>query len=133
MKRVLIAIDNYELYNNIKKEIDNIEIVSKDIIYREGVLEFLEDDNKINYVILNEKIIGEIKQEKLLKKIKEINKKIKIIFLSQSQEYGHLVDFNIEEFNIKKINTIINWNFVKENKEKVEYLKNTSLNKKIEN
>ena len=84
MKKIITAINNPKLNEELKKE-NNFEIVGKDIQYKEAILEILEKINNIDLIIINEKIPGEITIEKLIKKIKLINEKIKIIFILENK------------------------------------------------
>lgn len=84
LKKIITAIGNPKINEELKKEI-NFEIIGKDIQYREAIIEILEKNNKINFIILHEKIPGEINFDKLIKKIKIINKKIKIIFIIEKE------------------------------------------------
>ena len=84
MKKIITAINNPKLNEELKKE-RNFEIIGKDIQYREAILEILEKNNKIDLIILSEKIPGEIQLEKLIKKIKFANEKIKIIFILEKE------------------------------------------------
>ena len=78
---ILTAIKEEEIEKEIKK-INKINIVNKNIEYKEGILEVLEKNKNINYIIISEILPGEIEFNKLLEKIKVINNKIKIIILS---------------------------------------------------
>lgn len=98
MKKIITAIDNPKLNEELKKE-KNFKIIGKDIQYKEAILELLEENNNIDMIILSEKIPGEIKLEKLIKAIKLINEKIKIIFILEKE--------NIELENILVKNNII--------------------------
>ena len=69
LKKIITAIGNPKINEELKKEI-NFEIIGKDIQYREAIIEILEKNNKINFIILHEKIPGEINFEKLIKKNK---------------------------------------------------------------
>ena len=84
MKKIITAICNPNLNEELKKQ-KNIEIVCKDIQYREAILEILEKNKDIDYIIISENIPGEINIEDLITKIKNINKKIKIIFLLKKE------------------------------------------------
>ena len=84
LKKIITAINNPKLNEELKKE-NNFEIVGKDIQYKEAILEILEKINNIDLIIINEKIPGEITIEKLIKKIKLINEKIKIIFILENK------------------------------------------------
>ena len=84
MKKIITAINNPKLNEELKKE-KNFEVIGKDIQYKEAILELLEQNNKIDLIILSEEIPGEIKLEKLIEKIKMINEKIKIIFILEKE------------------------------------------------
>ena len=84
MKKIITAINNPKLNEELKKE-RNFEIIGKDIQYREAILEILEKNNKIDLIILSEKIPGEIQLENLIEKIKFANEKIKIIFILEKE------------------------------------------------
>ena len=77
MKKIITAIDNAEINKLLKKE-EDIKIISKDISYKEGILEQLEKNKEVDIIIINEKIDGEIQLNKLIKKIKEKIKNIEI-------------------------------------------------------
>ena len=107
MKKVMVAVDDEKLLKNIKiEELKNEKIIIKKIQYREGILENLKNDKKIDFLILNENIPGQISIEELIKKIKKINKKIKIIFLFKKKEIEKekkLKELKIDNiFNIEK-------------------------------
>ena len=84
LKKIITAINNPKLNEELKKE-KNFEVIGKDIQYREAILEILEENKNINLIILSEKIPGEIKLENLIKKIKNINEEIKIIFILEKE------------------------------------------------
>ena len=115
MERIITAIGN-PIINKKLKENKKIKIIGKDIQYREAILEILEKDKNINYIILSEKIPGEIDIENLIKKIFKINRKINIIFLLKQENKEKeiiLKKLNVKEIylerklNIKKIINII--------------------------
>ena len=78
MKKIVTALNNPELQKNIAKN-KEIKIMGKDIQYKEGILEILEKNKNIDYIILDENLPGEIEIKILKEKIEEINDKIKII------------------------------------------------------
>ena len=84
MKKILTAIGNPEIAQNLSKE-NNIEINYKDIHYKEGILEILENDNKINLIIINEKIPGKIEINLLIENILKINPQIKIYLILENK------------------------------------------------
>ena len=94
MKKIITAINNPKLNEELKKQ-NNFEIVCKDIQYKEAILEILEENKKIDIIIISEQILGEINFENLIKKIKLINEKIKIIFILENKNN------NLEKILIK--------------------------------
>ena len=81
--KILIAINSSYLINKI----NDLKIIKINLLYREAILELLEKDNNINYILISEKIPGQISIEDLIKKIKIINKKIKIIFFLENENF----------------------------------------------
>ena len=84
MQKILTAIGNPEIAQKLSKE-NNIEINYKDIQYKEGILEILENDNKINLIIINEKIPGKIEINLLIENISKINPQIKIYLILENK------------------------------------------------
>lgn len=99
MKKIITAVNNPNLHDELKNE-NNIKIIGRDIQYREGILELLENDTEINYIIIDEKIPGEIELNKLIEKIIEKNKKIKIIILIKKENRNKI---NLKNKNLIKI------------------------------
>ena len=122
MKKIILAIENKKLLKKIKEN-KNIKIIANNLQYREAILEFLEKNNKIDFILISEKIPGEISVEKLIKKIKNINKKICIIFFLEKEN-------NTKENKLKNLG-IKNIYIIKKikNKEIIELLEK----KEIEN
>ena len=100
MKTIITAIDNHQIYTELKNNKD-IKIIGKDLIYKEAILEILEKNKNINVIILYEKILGEINFFELIKKIKNINKKIKLIIILENK--NEKLEKNLKKINIKKI------------------------------
>ena len=67
MKKIITAVNNPNLNEKLKNE-NYIEVIGKDIQYKEGILEFLEKNKNIDLIIINEKLHGEINLINLLKK-----------------------------------------------------------------
>ncbi len=129
LKKIITAIGNPKINEELKKEI-NFEIIGKDIQYREAIIEILEKNNKINFIILHEKIPGEINFEKLIKKIKIINKKIKIIFIIEKE--NKILEKILKKNKIKSIyySEKINKKELIEIIEKENTKRNKNINKK---
>ena len=144
MKKIITAIGNPILNEYLKKE-EDIIVIGNDIQYQDGIFEILEKDNNINLIIISEIIIGENTIEKLIEKIKIINRNIKIIIILENKneelENKLIAKGIIKIFyhNNIEINKFIK--FIKENKEneneelkqEINNLKNLILeNKKID-
>jgi len=82
---IITAINNEKIFKELKSE-KNIKIISNDIQYKEGILEILEKNKNINYIIFNENLYGQIKIEELIKKIRIINNKINIIIILNKKD-----------------------------------------------
>lgn len=116
MKTVITAVANPIINNELKKE-KNIEVIGNDIQYQDGIIEVLEKNYRINYIILSDILIGEGNLINLIKKINYINKEIKILIIltnGNKKTYDDLVSCGIEkifynnEVEIKEIIKIIN-------------------------
>ena len=83
MKKIITAIGNENINNELKKEKD-IEIIINDIQYKEGIIEILEKYQEVDYIILDSSLQGDITTEELIKQINIINKNIKIIIISEN-------------------------------------------------
>lgn len=85
IKKILTAIGNPILNNELKK-LNELAVVENDIQYKEGILEILEINNNIDFIIISELLPGEINLIELIEKIKIINNKIKIIIILDNYE-----------------------------------------------
>ncbi|MDR0979154.1 MAG: P-loop NTPase [Lachnospiraceae bacterium] len=100
MIKIVTAIGSPEI-NTELKNVEDYEIITRDIQYEEGLLEILEKNISINILILSNKIIEENKFKELIKKIKNINSLIKIIIILKKE------DSELEEYlKVKGINNI---------------------------
>lgn len=136
MKKVLLAINDKKLIKKIKEN-KNINLVNNNLQYREAILEILEKNKNIDFILINENLPGLISIEKLIKKIKIINNKINIIFFLEKYDINkknRLKVLNInniyydKKININKILNLINKNNYKiENK-----INNNKIKKKEE-
>ena len=122
LKKIITAIDSPEINEKLKKEY-KLEIVGKDIQYREAILDVLKKRKEVNTIILYEKILGKITIEELITEIQKINSNINIIFFLEKNNKEKIL--KLHEKNIKNIYT--------KKEIKIEYLINILNNKKIEN
>ena len=127
MKRIITALGNPNLSEKIKKY-KNIEILTKDIQYQEGIFEVLEKEKNIDFLILSENLLGKNKIENLIKKIKEKNNKLKIILVmeNKNENIENILYFNGVNkifYNNEKIINIIKY-IENKNEEKNTEIKN---------
>ena len=94
IKKIITAIGNPILNNELKK-IEGLAVIENDIQYKDGIIELLEINKKIDYIILSELIPGEINLIDLIKLIKNINNEIKIIVILENND--ELKNTNINE------------------------------------
>lgn len=109
MIKIITAMNNPNLNEELKKE-KNIKVIGRDIQYKEGILELLENNIEINYIIIDDNLPGEIEINKLIEKIIEKNKKTKIIITIKKE--------NKNKIKLNNKNTI-----------KIYYEKNINLDK----
>lgn len=111
--KIITEINNPKLNDELKNE-KNIEIICKDIFYKEGILEILENEINIDYIIINSQLEGEIKLNKLIEKIIEKNEKIKIIILIKKENKNNFYKLkNTKDNNIEIIKDIKNKNIIR--------------------
>jgi len=138
MKIVVTAMGNPDLHEQLEKE-KEIKILGKDIQYQEGIFEIIEKEKKIDIIIINELISGKLEIKELIKKIKNINKKIKIILLLEKPKKE--IEKEIKKLGIKILylneinkNTLLEFIENKKSKKEIEPLKlYMEKNKKEEN
>ncbi len=86
MKKIITALGKEDINIELKKE-KNFEIITGDIQYKEGILEVLENNQDIDFIILNSLLSGNIDIKELINKINDISRKIKIIiFLEKTDD-----------------------------------------------
>ena len=103
MIKILTAIGDPFLNTQIKKEND-FEVIGKDILYKEAILEMLNKNSNIDVIIISELLEGQIDTYEMLKEINRINSKIKIIYILEKN------NFNFENLSKKEKNIIIIYN-----------------------
>lgn len=82
--KVITAINNPELNERLNKE-NNIEIICKDIQYKEAIIEILEENKFVDLIIINENLPGQILIEDLIKEIKNKQNEINILIILEKQ------------------------------------------------
>lgn len=139
IKKVLTALLNEDI-NNELKNIQNIEIISNDLLYQEAVLECLEQNKDIDFLLLNENLPGE-NIEKFIQKLENI----KIILFTEnsgkSEKFFKIKTiykiFTMGELSVDKILEILKTdedNYTEKLEKEIEELKRKiNENKKEEN
>ena len=84
MIKIITALANPILNERLKEE-KEIKVIGNDIFYQEGILEILEKEKSIDYIIMSELLEGKLEIKKLLEKIIEKNQEIKIILFLQEK------------------------------------------------
>lgn len=126
--KIITAIGNPNL-NSVLKQCEEFDVVGNDILYPEGILELLENDSNINYLIMGEQFNDEL--ESIILNIKKINRQIRIIIIiKKNEEKDKYLKIGISEifFEDENIESIIQYLKSKN----IEYL-NIELRKEIEN
>ena len=78
MKKIITALGNSKLNDELRKT-EKYEVVTKDIFYKEGILEVLEEFPNVDTIIISELLEGEISFEILIEEIINIKRDIDII------------------------------------------------------
>lgn len=111
--KILTAIGNPYL-NEKLRELDDVIVIGKDIQYQEAIIEILEENLDIDYLIINKELPGEIGFYKLISKIKNIKEDIDIlVFLEEKDEdiENYLMSYQI--YKIYYLNEINYDEFIK--------------------
>ncbi|MBQ3407851.1 MAG: AAA family ATPase [Clostridia bacterium] len=131
MINIITAVGNPNLNEELKKY-EEFNILGNDIIYFDGIIELLENNKKIDYLILGE-YFNNRNIEELIDKIKEASNKIKIIVIINKRD--KLIENNLFKKGIleifyenENIDNIINYLKSKN----IEYL-NIELREEINN
>ncbi len=139
MKKILTAIGNPNLNEKLSEE-ENLKIICKDIIYKEAIIEIMQENKNIDVIVISESIYGEISFEELIKNIKKINNNIRIIFILENQNEklkNILIENNINdiyynnEINLQQLIEIIKKDKIKTQEElekEIQMLKEIILN-----
>ena len=81
---VLTAVGNTILASQLKNK--GLDICAYDIQYKEGILEYLDINNAIDYLVMDYNLPGEIDIKDLVNNILEVNHLIKIIIINCADE-----------------------------------------------
>ena len=142
--KILTALNNNEIYKRLKKELrrrENFNIFDRDIVYKEGIIEFLINNKDTDIILLNADIEGDIDIFTLVKKVVEIKKEVDIIILISEDDLSlrkFLSSYNISKILIEDestfddlLNLIIDENRIKEKsiEREIEELRNLIFEK----
>ena len=131
---ILTALANNKI-NEKLKAVEDINILNKDIQYKEGILEYLEKNKNIDIIIFLEELPGQIKTKKLIEIINNINNKIKIIIITNKNKEikNNKINKKIRYFYLEKINyeNIIKMIKIKNNKKILRLIGNRGVGKTI--
>lgn len=131
---ILTALANNKI-NEKLKAVEDINILNKDIQYKEGILEYLEKNKNIDIIIFLEELPGQIKTKKLIEIINSINNKIKIIMITNKNKEikNNKINKKIRYFYLEKINyeNIIKMIKIKNNKNILRLIGNRGVGKTI--
>lgn len=132
MKKIITAMDNNRLAEEINKT-GMFELVTRDIPYKEGILELLNEIPKIDIIIVSEILEGQIEFKELIKKILQKNAKIEmIVFLEEKNSEIQNFLFSNGIYKIYQNNEIDLENFIEilsgdTRKPDLEYINNEML------
>lgn len=84
MKKIITALGN-NMLNDALKRTGKYELVTKDILYKEGILEVLEEISNIDTIIISELLEGDITFENLIEEILLTKEDIEIIVFVDSK------------------------------------------------
>ncbi len=146
IKNILTAVGNPKINNELKKY-KLFNIINNDIQYQDGVLEILEINKKIDYLILNQLLPGNYRLEELIEKIQENNSNIKIIIILEkyNQELEKILNkkgiyriLYLNKINIDNLIKIINEDekmekYKNEIQKEIDELKNIIYEEKYKN
>ena len=85
MLKILTATGNAKFNNNLKNY-NEFEVYENDIQYKEAIIDVIEKNKNFDFLIVYNKLPGEITFDELKNKIKKINNKIKIIFIYENKK-----------------------------------------------
>ena len=103
MKKVITALLN-ENVNEKLQQYEEINVFVKDIQYQEGILEVLQIQKEIDFIILSELLPGQYNIKQLIEEIKKLKNDIKIILILEKENK------ELENFLLSKGNIFIYYN-----------------------
>lgn len=123
---IITAILNEKINEELSKQKD-ITIICKDILYQEALLEILEKNKNIDFLILNSNLPGERKIIEIIKIIKEKYKKIKIILFTEKIEEDLFYLKVYKKYSIKELNKDLIISIIKNKNIKINNIKKETI------
>ena len=138
MRKIILAINNRKIEDNIFNNIDNKNIELNILQYREAILEMLGKEKEVDSIFINESLPGIISIEELIKKIKIINNKVNLFLFLEKEDInkknklkklGINNIYLIKKINIKNIINLLNNNLInnKKIKNKINYFNKNKI------
>ena len=126
IKKIITALLNSQINETLRKDPD-IEVIGNDLLYQEAVLETIQQNEDIDYLLLNDDLPGE-KIESFLEKISQIKT---IIFTDKSiknkeiyEKKGVYKIYQNGEIELKELRNIIKeTTYTQELEEEIQKLK----------
>ena len=87
MKKIITALLNNQINEELRKDKD-LQVIGNDYMYQEAVIETIEENDDIDYLLLNENLPGE-EIEKFIAKIPQVKT---IIFTEKSRKKGEFFE-----------------------------------------
>ena len=97
--KVLTAINDNSLIKILKE--NGFDTCQYNIQYREGVLEYIEINSFVDYIVLDYNLPGDIEISELLEKVLKENPLIKVIIVNHSKFKG--VYHSFEKYDVKEL------------------------------
>ena len=126
MKKIITAIGN-EILNNKLRNIDCVEVKERDIFYKEGILEYLEQDSDVDIIIINEVLLND-ELELYMEKISKYE--VQIFLIVNKKHYMEEFD-NYKDIRLFKFENDIIKAFKNNFEESDDYLYNFSNEKRV--
>ena len=105
IKNVITAIGNPMLNNELKNE--EINILCGDILYKEGIIEYLEKNINADFIVLDDELPGNIDTDELIEKVRSLNRKIRIILITNNKNKSFNVYRKVDKVDVNNIASII--------------------------